>query len=157
MGNHNLMESLWREGPEIPCHLARLDASLRVSLLGMDEIWELNWISDEEYRRVVSYHIVVALLSIELKCEASWISVAVVGSTFSCYSRETKEDRSSLSDSVQEVCSCESANIVSNFKISMSTSSLSMDNSFRNTLTSEMGHLVHQVEILHKEGTSWTG
>ena len=102
------MESLWGEGPEIPCHLGRLDASLRVSLLGMDEIWELDWISDEEYRRVVSYHIVVTLLSIELECEASWISVAVVSSTLSGHSREAKEDRSSLSDSVQEVCSCES-------------------------------------------------
>ena len=80
------MESLWREGPEIPCHLTGLDASLWISLLGMDEIWELDWISDKEDRRVVSYHIVVALLSIELECEASWISVTVVGSTFSGHS-----------------------------------------------------------------------
>jgi hypothetical protein len=31
-----------------------------------------------------------------------------------------------------------------------------MNNSFWYTLTSEMGHFVHQVEILHEEGTSWT-
>ena len=74
----------------------------------MDEIGELHWIFDEEYRRVVSNHIVVTLFSIELECETSWISVAVISSTFSGHSWEAKEDRSSLSDSIQEVCSCES-------------------------------------------------
>ena len=80
------MQSFWGEGPEVPSILSGLDASLWVSLLGMDEIGELDWISDEEDWRVVSYHIVVTLLSIELECEASWISIAVVSSTFSGHS-----------------------------------------------------------------------
>ena len=87
--DHDLMKSFWREGPEIPSILSRLNACLRVSFLGMNEIWELDWIPDEEYRCVVSDHIVISFLGIELDSPSSWISVAVICSAFSSNSGET--------------------------------------------------------------------
>ena len=99
------MESFWGEGPEVPCHLSGLYASLRVSLLGMDEIWELDWISDEEDWSVVADHIVVSLLGVELDGESSGISLAVVSTTLASNGGEAEEAWSSLTNSIKEVCS----------------------------------------------------
>ena len=100
----NLMEGLWRIGPEIPGHLCGLNTGLWVSLLAVDEIWEFDWIFYEENWSVVSNDIVVSFLSVELDCKASWISLAVVSTTLSSNSRETEEERGFLADLVQEIC-----------------------------------------------------
>ena len=39
----------------------------------------------------------------------------------------------------------------------MGGGSLGVDHSLWDTLASEMGHLVHQVEVLHEQRASWTG
>ena len=79
--DHDLVKGLRREGPEIPCHLLLLDACLRVSLLAMNEVWKLDWISDEENRCVVSDHVIVAFFSVELDRKSTRISVTIVGTT----------------------------------------------------------------------------
>jgi len=84
--DHHLMEGLRREGPEIPCHLLLLYTSLRISLLAMDEIWEFDWISDEEHRSVVSNHIIITFFGVEFYREATRVSVTIIGTTFSGYS-----------------------------------------------------------------------
>ena len=78
----------------------------------MNEIWELDWISDEEYGCVVSNHIVISFFGIELDGPSSWISVAVISSTLSGDSRETKEAWSSLTNTIQEICSREPKKII---------------------------------------------
>jgi hypothetical protein len=45
---------------------------------------------------------------------------------------------------------------MSDLKVSMSCSTLGVDSTLGNTLTIEMGELVDQVEVLKKNGTSWT-
>jgi len=79
--DHDLMERLGREGPEVPGHLSGLHASLWVSLLAVDEISELDGVPDEEDWCVISDHVVVALLGVELDGEPTGISVAVVRAT----------------------------------------------------------------------------
>jgi len=79
--DHDLMEGFWREGPEVPGHLSALDASLWVSLLTVDEVSELDGVSDEEHWCVVSDHVVVSLFGVELDGETAGISITVVGTS----------------------------------------------------------------------------
>lgn len=41
-----------------------------IFLLGMNEVWEFDWISDEEDWCVISCHVPISLLSIEFNSEA---------------------------------------------------------------------------------------
>lgn len=75
--DHNLMLSLWSMLPEVENLVSIGKVGGWVSLLGMKEIWELNWIVNEENWSVVSNHVVVALLGVELNGEASWVSDSV--------------------------------------------------------------------------------
>ena len=102
----NLMKGLWRVRPEVPGHLSRLHTRLWVSLLAVDEVWELDWIFDEENRSVVSDQVVISFFSVEFDSETSWISLAIVGTTLSSYSGESEEEWRFLADLVQEVCLC---------------------------------------------------
>jgi hypothetical protein len=81
--NGNLMESLWGVLPEIEDHVGIVEVSGWVSLLGMEEIWELNWIIDEENWSVVSNHIIVTFFGVEFHGESSWISDGISRSSFS--------------------------------------------------------------------------
>ena len=98
------MESLWREGPEVPSHVGVLNSGLWVSLLAMDEVWELHWVLDEEDWSIVSDHVVVSFFSVEFDGEATWVSVAIISTTLSSNSGESEEDWGSLANLVQEVC-----------------------------------------------------
>lgn len=75
--NSDLMKGVWCVSPEVPNHVGVAQVSLRVSLLAVNEVWELNRVLDEEDWSVVSNHIVVTLLSVELDGESSWISDGV--------------------------------------------------------------------------------
>jgi hypothetical protein len=76
--NGNLVEGLWRVGPEIPCCLGTLNTGLRMSLLRVDEIRELNWVSDKEHWSIVSDDIIVSFFSIEFHGKTSWISLTII-------------------------------------------------------------------------------
>ena len=77
------MHGLWSVLPEIEDHVWIGQVGGWVSLLGMEEIWELNWIIDEENRGVVSNHIVVTFFGVMLDSESSWISDGISSSSFS--------------------------------------------------------------------------
>ena len=69
----------------------------------MNEVWELDWISDEKDWSVVSNHVVVAFFSVELYRESTRVSIAIIGSTFSSDSGESEEDVGLLPDGAEEV------------------------------------------------------
>lgn len=79
----DLVEGFGRVRPEVPCHLWGLDTGLWVSLLGVDEVWEFDWILNEEDWGIVSDHVVISFFGVEFERESSWISVAVVSATLS--------------------------------------------------------------------------
>jgi hypothetical protein len=78
----DLMKSISGVCPEVPNHVGISKVSLRISLLGMQKVRELNRILDKEDRGVISNHIVVAFLSVELNSESSGISNAISRSSF---------------------------------------------------------------------------
>ena len=75
--NGNLLKSLRAITPEVPSHVSILAISLRISLLAVDEIWELDRILDKEHWSVISNHIIVSLFSVKLNGESSGVSVSI--------------------------------------------------------------------------------
>lgn len=106
--DHDLVLALWRVAPEVEGRVGVLVARLRVALLRVDEVRELDGILDEENRSIVSDHVVVAFFSVELNRETTWITFGVGSTTLACDGREAQEQGSLLADLVEEGCLCES-------------------------------------------------
>lgn len=134
----HLMSRFWSLGEEIPEHVRALEIALRVSLLGVDEIREFNRVSNEEHGGVVTNHIPIAFFSVKLDSETTRISFGISRSLFSSDSGESKENRSALANGIEELSLAELSDIIGGFKITPSTSSLSMDDSFGNSFSIEM-------------------
>jgi hypothetical protein len=81
--NGNLVERLGCEGPEVPSRVRVLISSGGISLLRVDEVGELDRVIDEKDGGVVSNHIVVTLLGVELNSEATGISISISRSELS--------------------------------------------------------------------------
>jgi hypothetical protein len=154
--NGNLMESLWGMLPEIEDHIGVVEVSGWVSLLGMEEIWELNWIIDEENRGVISNHVVVTFFGVEFDGKSSWISDGISSSSFSSNSGESKEQWGSFSDSVEESSFGKMGDIFGYLKDTMSTRSFSVDNSFWNSFSIEAGKLIDEGEVLKENWSIWS-
>jgi len=98
----DLVESLRRVRPEVEGRVGVLQVVGRVSLLGVDEVGELDGILDEEYGSVVANHIVVALLGVMLDGEATGVTIAIVGAALTSDGREAGEDGGLFADLVHE-------------------------------------------------------
>ncbi len=73
----HLVQRLGAERPEVPHVGLVAQAAARIALLGVDEVAELDRVAHEEDRRVVTDHVVVAVLGVELEGEASRVPPGV--------------------------------------------------------------------------------
>ena len=121
----------------------------------MEEIWEFNWVVDEEHWGIVSNHIVVALFGVEFNGKSSWVSHGIWGTSLTGDGGESEEEWRLLSNLVEEASLGEWSHIVSDFEDTMGCGSLSMHNTLWDSLSVEMGELIDEGEVLQKDGTSW--
>jgi hypothetical protein len=70
---------IMRESKTYPEHISILQMSLGIPFLGMDEMWELGWIPDEEHGSVIKDPIPVSLVGPELDGKATGIAGGVGG------------------------------------------------------------------------------
>ena len=84
--NHDLVLRFWCISPKVKSGIRVLNSSLRVTLLGVNEIRKLDRIFDEKYRCVISYHVIVTFLGIKLDGKTARVTIAVVSTTLSGYS-----------------------------------------------------------------------
>jgi hypothetical protein len=126
-----------------------------MSLLAMEEVWELHGVLDEEDWGVVANHVVVSFFGVELDGESTRISVAIVGYTLSSNGGESEEDWSSLANLAEEGSLGEAGDIVGDLQESVSSSSLGMDDSLWDSLSGEVSKLVQKGEILSQDWSSW--
>jgi hypothetical protein len=75
--NGNLMGGLWVLGKEIPENVGILQVGARISLLCMDEVRELDGITDEKDWGIVHDPITVTLLSVEFDSETSRVAGSI--------------------------------------------------------------------------------
>ena len=101
--NRDLVKSFRAVRPEVPGSVGVLHVGQGVLLLGVDEVWELDGVLDEEHRGVVAHHIVNSLLSVEFDGKSSWISISVSAAFLSSHGGESQEKRGFLSNGVQEL------------------------------------------------------
>lgn len=80
--NRDLVKSLRRVRPKVKGHVRVFVVIDWVTLLRVNEVWELDGIFDEKHGGVVADHIVVAFFSVMFDRKSTWVSVAVVGTTF---------------------------------------------------------------------------
>lgn len=70
---------------EIPEHVWILQVRLWISLLGVNEAWEENWIPNEENWRVVTNNIPNTIVCVEFNSETSWITRCVGTTALTTY------------------------------------------------------------------------
>ena len=99
------MQRFWTQTPEIPGHVWIREVSHWISLLAVNEVWELNGVLDEKDWSVVPHHVVIAFFSIELYSESSRISICICSSPLSSDCGESEEHRGSFAHCVKELCS----------------------------------------------------
>lgn len=153
----DLMGRFRGKGKEVPEHVGILQVGLGISLLGVDEIGEFQGVSDEEDWGVVSDHIPVTFFSVELDGKTSGVSFGISRSLFTTDSGESGEDGGSLSDLAEDFGFAVLGNVIGNLKITVSASTLGMDDSFGNSFSVEMSKLVDKMEVLQKDRTIFTG
>ena len=71
------MDRFGSQRKEVPEHISILQIRPRVALLSMNEIVKFQRITNEEYGGVVSRHIVVAFLGVELDSESTGVPLRV--------------------------------------------------------------------------------
>lgn len=61
----------------VPKHVGILEMGLRITLLGMDKMWEFGGVADEEYWSVVEHPIEVTFSGADLDGESTGIAGGV--------------------------------------------------------------------------------
>jgi hypothetical protein len=101
---HHLMDRLLVARKEVPEGGGILEIGSGIALLCVDEGRELDSVSDEEDGCVVSNHVPIPFLSVELDGKPSRVSSLVGRAFLSTYSREPNSHTSFLSDFAKEIC-----------------------------------------------------
>ncbi|MNP01759.1 hypothetical protein D3C76_935860 [compost metagenome] len=87
--------------PEVPHRLCTFEVALWQALLSVDKVRELEWVANEEYRRVVANNVPVAFFGIELQREATRITFGVCRTALTTDSGESQEGWRLLTDSLK--------------------------------------------------------
>lgn len=117
----------------VPEHGGILEICLGVPLLGVDEEREIGRITEEKDGGVVVDPIPVAFFCIEFDGEAAGIAGSVGRALLSTNGRETCNAVGFLANSIKHVNGSEVGDVVSDFKDTICTGTLGMDDSLGNT------------------------
>jgi len=100
----NLVERLRDQAEKVPKRAGILHVRLRVALLGVNEVGELQRIANEEDGRVVANQVPDAFFRVELERKAAGIPGGIREPRFAGDGGESGEDGGSLSDFAEEGC-----------------------------------------------------
>ena len=140
--NHNLVDRLWVLGKIVlwmvrycfitktivtyPEHIRIFQVSLRVSLLSVNEVGEFSRVTDEEDRGVIEHPVQVTLISPQFDSKSTGIPGSISRTILASNSRESDSCFNPLTDRFEEWLRSDVTEIVSDFKVPMSTSSFGM-------------------------------
>jgi len=134
--------------PEIEDHVWISEVCGWIPFLTMKEIWEFNWVINEEDWSIVANHIVVALLSVEFDSKSTWISHCISSTSLTSNGGESKEEWGLLTNFVQESSLGEFGDILGDFKDTMGTRSLGVYNTLWDSFSIEMSEFINKGEVL---------
>lgn len=111
----------------------------------------LTWVSYEEYRGIVRYHIPISFFSSKLDCKSAWITSTVVRAGLATNGRETNGDRTRLALLREKVGHAEVGNGVRTLEKPVSATALGMDYALGNTLVVKMRQEIDEMEVLKQK------
>ena len=145
--DRDLVDGLRRERQEIPEHVRVRRVGRRVALLGMDEVGELQRIADEEDRRVVAGHVVIALFGVELDREAARVARGVGGALFAADSGEPGEHFGLLARPREELGARVLRHVGGALELAVGAGALGVHDALGDALAVEVRQLLHQVHV----------
>ena len=108
----------------------------------MDEVRELEWVSNKKYRCVIPHEIIIAFFGVKLDCKASRIPGGISRTLFAANGGKTSEDIGALSYLRKKLGFGIPGYVSSNFKIAVCSRSFCMHNSFGNSLVVKVAQLL---------------
>jgi len=155
--HRHLVQAFGRATPEIPHHLRRLHVGLRIALLGVHKIGELDGILDEEHRRVVADQIPVALLGVEANGESARVAFRVRRAFLAPHGREAHEGLDLPADLLEESRVRVARDVVRHGEAAVRPRPLGMCHTLRDALTVEVLQLLDQMEVLQQQRAAGPG
>ncbi|PMQ14793.1 hypothetical protein JaAD80_19100 [Janthinobacterium sp. AD80] len=153
----DLVQAFRRMAPEIEHHFSRFQIALRIALLRVDEVGELDRVLDEEHGRVVAHQIPVALFRIKAHGETARIAFRVGTAAFPANGGETREGRRLLAHFTEQFGLGVARDIVRDGKSAVGARTFGMHHALGNALAVEMLEFFDQVEVLQQQGTAGAG
>jgi len=101
--------------------------SLRVSLLGVNEVGELGRVTNEENGSIIEYPIPVTFISPELESETTRVTSSISRTRFSTNGGETSCDADFLAYTLKEGYRGKIAQIMGDLEVPVSASTLGMN------------------------------
>ena len=154
--DRDLMKGFGKHGPEVPIRLWRTEVGLRITLHGMVQVGELEWVSDKEDRRIVSYQVPVAFLGIEFHGKSTDVPFGISSPSFTCHGREAHEYFRLLPDFGEEFGTSILGYVVRHGEVSEGSATLSMHSSFGNDFPIEVRQFLNEPCIFQKDRTMFS-
>ncbi len=123
---------------------------LRVALLGVDEVWELGGVTNEEHGGVVEHPVPVALVGAQLERKATRIARGVGRPGLATDGGEPRGDAHLLADLPEQRLRGDVAQIVGDLEVAMRAGGFGVDNTLRDTLAIEVREEIDMVEVCDK-------
>jgi len=148
--NGELMERFRVLRGVVPEVVGILQVSLGITLLSVNEVRELHRVAEEEDGSVVVNLVPVSVLGTKLDGETTRVTGGIGRSTLTSNSRESS-GADLGTDFGEELGAGEVRDVVSNFEGTVSSSSLSVNDTFGNTFAIKVCESIDQVEVLKEE------
>jgi len=145
------MDRLGVLGEVVPEHISILEMGLGVTLLGVDEMRELGWVTDEEDGSVVEHPVEIALLSTDLDGETSGVAGGIGRAALATDGGETDGHLGLGSDILEELDCGDIREGVSRLEVTVGSGTLGVDDTLGNAFSVEVSEKIDVVEILEKE------
>src|SRR5580658_1564769 len=146
----DLMQGLGQQSPEVPIVVGAAHTGSRVAFDGMIEVGKAQRIAKKEHRRIVAYHIPVALLGIELQGKAADVAFGIRRTALACYGREACEHGGLLADLRKDLRFRIAADVMRDGEGSMGSGALGVHAPFGDHFAIEVRELLDQPDILQQ-------
>jgi len=153
----DLVQSLGQGGPEVPVVLGAAQIGARVALDRVVQVRELERVAQEEDRRVVAHHIPVALLGVELDCEAADVAFSVGRAALARHGGEAREQLCLLADLGEYLRLGVAGDVVGDGEGPVRARALGVHASLGDDLAVEVGQLLQEPDVLQQLGAAGAG
>mgnify|MGYP007046485915 FL=1 len=151
--NHHLVHRFLVANQVVPEHVGVFQVRLWVSLLSVNEVGELSWVSEEKHRGVVVDKVQVTLLRVQFKRETSWVSGGIWRAGLTAHSGKSGHQLGLFANSVQKFGRANVGNVVGHLELTVSAGTLGVHDTLWDSFTVKVGKRVNQVEVLQQQRT----